>query len=124
MNKFFSILQAQVDPSTNPLQDMTHIGHTMVFMAIMIGVVGVGFRIFIASRKRAARTPQPPYAMPWQPPQPPPYMPANTSENTFEMGVFCPRCGVRGASTYCITCGYDLQTVMGQVHNQFTGNRT
>jgi hypothetical protein len=124
MSKFFSILQVQVDPSSNPLQDMTNIGHTMVFLAIMIGVVGIGFRILVASRKRAARTQQPPYAMPWQPPQPPPYMPMNTGENTDPVGVFCPRCGVRGASSYCITCGYNLQTVMRQVHEQFAGNRT
>jgi ribosomal protein L37E len=120
----FIALHAQGDPSINPMQDMAHIGNTMVFLAIMIGVVGIGFRIFVASRKRARTAQQQPqYTMPWQPPQPPAH-PQNTAlhQETI-LGVFCPRCGVRSASTYCITCGYDLQTVMRQVHGQFTGDR-
>lgn len=120
---------AQVDPATNPMIDMTRIGHTMVFLAILIGVAGIGFRIFVASRRRATRSQgQPNYTMPWQPPLPP-HMQRNTGEDTCATGqgnaatVFCPRCGVRGTASYCITCGYDLQTVARQVHGQFTGDR-
>lgn len=122
---FIGILHAQVDPSsTNPMMDMTRIGHTMVFLAIMIGVVGIGFRIFVASRKRArAAQQQPPYAMPWQPPQPAPYMQATAPGQETTLGVFCPRCGIRNAGGYCAGCGYDLQTVARQVHDQYTGPR-
>ena len=116
---FAGVLNAQVDPATNPMLDMTRIGHTMVFLAVTIGVAGIGFRILVASRKRAARTQQAPYAMPWQPPQPP--QPQNIQETT--LGVFCPRCGVRGAAAYCVSCGYDLQAVARQVHGQFMGDR-
>ena len=139
MNKFIGlfsclgligILHAQEDPSSNPMLDMTRIGHTMVFLAILIGVAGLGFRIFVASRKRARNAQQQnPYAMPWQPPQPPPHMQRNTGEDPYTTGqentpgVFCPRCGVRSAATYCVTCGYDLQTVARQVHGEFTGPR-
>lgn len=121
---------AQVDPASNPIVDMTGIGHTMVFLAILIGVAGVGFRILVASRRRAARPAQqqPNYAMPWQPPQPAPgytqsYTQGNTGQDTCVTGVFCPRCGVRNAANYCVTCGYDLQTLMRQVQGQFTGDR-
>ena len=121
---FIGILHAQVDPSpTNPMMDMTRIGHTMVFLAIMIGVAGIGFRIFVASRKRArAAQPQPTYAMPWQPPQPSVHSQGITGEDTCAT-VFCPRCGIRNAGGYCAGCGYDLQTVARQVHDQFTGPR-
>jgi hypothetical protein len=125
MMPILSFLQAQVDPAANPVIDMTGIGHTMVFLAILLGLAGIGFRVFVASRKRARTVQQQPnYAMPWQPPQPPPlYTQRNTGEDTCATGVFCPRCGVRNASSYCVTCGYDLQTIMRQVHEQFTGNR-
>ena len=115
---------AQVDPAANPMMDMSRIGHTMVFLAVLIGVAGIGFRIFVASRRRAARSPrQPDYAMPWQPPPQPPLPTQSYTEGSYAAGVFCPQCGVRSAASYCVTCGYDLQTVARQVHGQFTGGR-
>jgi hypothetical protein len=35
----------------------------------------------------------------------------------LESGVFCPRCGVRGASDYCTGCGFDLRTLIPQTVN-------
>jgi hypothetical protein len=112
---------AQTDPFSQGTNEIVSAGHTMVFLAFLIAGGGIAFRVYRAKKKRANRAQG---QVPWTPP-PPTYYPAQaeTPYGPVEHGVFCPRCGVRSGANFCITCGYDLQTVMRQVHEKFTGNR-
>ena len=116
-------LFAQTDPFTEGTNELTRAGHTIVFLAILIGVAGIGFRVYLASKKRAQRA----MKMPWAPPPTPlaaqPSAHYGAVAGGDQGGVFCPRCGVRSASNYCVGCGYDLQPLLSQVQGQFTGDR-
>ena len=112
---FLFALVAPIDPLTQGTNDMIRAGHTMVFMAILIAAAGIGFRIYLANKKRSNRPYHQPQ-MPWTSPPstyPPPQ--AQTHYGYVEPGVFCPRCGVRSSANYCIGCGYDLQNIMKQL---------
>jgi hypothetical protein len=121
------LLFAQSDPFTEGSNELTRAGHTIVFFAILIAVAGIGVRVYIASKKRAQRNMQ----TPWAPPQPvtqyaersTQYAARITPPGPFDDGVFCPRCGVRNGSNYCVGCGYDLQPLVKQFQGQFTGDR-
>ncbi len=116
-------LRAQANPFSEGTNDMVRAGHTMVFLAFFIAAVGIAFRIYFANKRRSNRA-QGQMQMPWTPP-PPTYPPAQPAMNygPAESGVFCPRCGIRSGANYCIGCGYDLQNVIKQVHEQLTENR-
>jgi hypothetical protein len=120
------LLFAQTDTFTNGTNDLTRAAHTMVILAFLIAAAGIGVRVYLASKKRAQRSTQ----TPWAPPQPSPHYSTVANEaqpvkpaGPFEDGVFCPRCGVRSGSNYCVGCGYDLQPLIKQVQGQFTGDR-
>ena len=108
--------QFQPDPGTaNPMDGLTGVAHRMVFLAIFIAIAGTAIRIFFAHQRKVRKAQS---QREWYPPPPP--MPGAQAPAQFQEGVFCPRCGVRSAEKYCVTCGYDLQATIQQVH---AGNR-
>jgi hypothetical protein len=100
----------------------------IVFIVVLVAAAAIGFRLLQSPAKRSGGVQVPSGSPPFQMgavaapppgwgstipnPAPPTLLPSPP-----EASLFCPRCGVRSGTDYCIGCGFDLRTLNQRVIN-------
>jgi hypothetical protein len=100
----------------------------IVFIVVLVAAAAIGFRLLQSPSKRSGGVQVPSGSPPFQMgavAAPPPGwgstipnpVPPTLQPSPPEASLFCPRCGVRSGTDYCIGCGFDLRTLSQRVLN-------